>query len=543
LASTLTLGKRDPRSLAGSYDLIIVGGGIVGTGIARDASRRGLKVLLLEQEDYGYGTTARSSRLIHGGLRYLAHLDFRLVRKDLEERQTLLRIAPHLVRPVSFLIPVYGSSGWQRLYLGTGLHLYDILARGSTLPKHVWLPRADALAMEPRLEHRRLQGAFRYHDAQVDMPERLCIENLLDSASHGGVAFNYTRVHSLTSQSGRVTGVEVEDLMGSGRHTPKAKLVVNAAGPWASKLLGGLARDNLLRLSRGTHIITDPISQHAIVTFSQRDGRLMFIIPWLGNSLIGTTDIEYNGDPAAVRPTRAEVDYLRESARQLFPQSTLNDPHYSLAGLRALVASRKASTSRVTRAHRVIIHSQQGGPECLISVFGGKLTGYRHIAEQVTDIVCRQLGHTAPCTTREEPLPSARGWQDTATSLMEQLASKHVIAEKTQRHLAQLHGARLPAILNHTLADPTAARPLYEGCVEILAQVRHAVLCEGAQTVADVLLRRCTTGLEPGQGHAAAACVASEIGNLLGWSEERVAAEIATYETTLARDLPNKLPG
>lgn len=530
---------KDVRALEESYDVAIVGGGIVGTGIARDASLRGLKVLLLEQEDFGYGTTARSSRLVHGGLRYLAHCDFGLVRQDMKERELLLRKAPHLVRPISFLIPVYDSGVFRRLYLRAGLMLYDLLAFGSSLPHNAWMPRNDVLEMEPGLECRELRGAFRYADAQVDMPERLCIENVLDAVAHGARAFNYMRVAKLVRNGNVVAGVEVDDLVGGDRYTVKARVVVNAAGPWAAAVAGDQASLKMLRLSQGSHIVTESLSRNAVVTFSQRDGRLLFIIPWLGQSLVGTTDIEYHGDPAAVRPTLAEVSYLLESAEKLCSAGGSSHPiHYALAGLRALASKGGTSTSNVSRTHKIIVHERQGGPSGLLSVFGGKLTGYRHIAQQVTDEVCALLGHTAHCRTAEEPLPGARDWKRPTSDEVERVARRHGLMQKTVVHLHDLYGSKADDVLALIEQDSGAAKPLYSGSEEVIAQVRYAVIHEGARRVADVLLRRCTSGLLSGQGRAGAPIVAGEMGRLLGWGQDRVDEEVCAYLATLDRDFP-----
>ena len=531
--------NRNPKHLSDSYDVIIVGGGITGTGIARDASRRGFNVLLVEQEDFGYGTTARSSRLIHGGLRYLAHLNIGIVRQDLKEREMLLHHACHLVRPISFLIPLYGPSTFRRFYLGAGLTLYDLLARGASLSPHRWLSRSDTLKMEPTLEPRGLKGAFRYADAQVDMPERLCIENLLDATEHGATIFNYVRATGFTRNAGGITGVEVEDLVGGDRYSPRAKIVVNATGPWAGAILGPTG-DGMLRLSQGAHLVTDGTSQNAIVTLSERDGRLLFIIPWLGHSLIGTTDVEYTGDASSVRPTGSEIRYLRESIRGLFPDSASRPAHYSIAGLRALVPSRRGKTSNVSRTHKIAVHQERGGPQGLVSVFGGKLTSYRLIAEQATDAICRCLRHNVPCTTREAPLPGAHDWHPAATDV-EQTAKEYALTPNSVRHLSRLYGARMDEVLKYVRDDPTTARPLCEDSTEIVAQVRHAVLHEGAQKVADVLLRRCTTGLGPDQGQEAVATVAEEMSRLLDWSPDQVAEQVEAYERTLARDFPREL--
>jgi glycerol-3-phosphate dehydrogenase len=317
-----------------SYDLLVVGGGIIGCGIARDAALRGLRVALAERDDLGSGTTSRSTRLIHGGLRYLELFDFGLVREDLRERETLMRIAPHLVRPLPFVVPMYRFSPYQRVRLKLGMVLYDLLSYDKSLPSHRFLSRAETLAAEPNLDPTGLQGAARYLDAQVEFPERLCLENALDAADHGAIVRNYTQVERFVIEAGRVVGAELCDTRNGERAAIRARLTLNVTGPWLDRTLADIrpSAPPLLRTTRGVHLVTRKLASNGVGLFSS-DGRFLLIVPWRGLSLIGTTDTD---EPDPPESSRAEVDdirYLVEETRRAFPGLASLNPKRRRAGV------------------------------------------------------------------------------------------------------------------------------------------------------------------------------------------------------------------
>ncbi|MCL4401246.1 MAG: glycerol-3-phosphate dehydrogenase/oxidase, partial [Acidobacteria bacterium] len=346
------------------FDVVIVGGGIIGAGIARDAALRGLHVALLERADFGGGTTAGSTRLIHGGLRYLEMLDFRLVRMDLRERETLLRIAPHLVKPLEFLLPLYSRSLWYRLKLRAGMVLYDALSFDKSLPKHRFLTARETLAAEPRLSARGLQGAAVFYDCQVESPERLCLENVLDAREHGATAWNYREVTGALREGGRIAGVRARDVLDGGETEVRGRVVVNASGPWFDRVAGILEPQAhpAIRTTKGVHIACSPVNQRANVLFSGVDGRLFFVIPLLGYSWIGTTDTDFQGDPCTARADSEDADYLLRSAAGFFPDVRDAEVFWSNAGVRALVRQRGRPSS-VSREHRIV-----DGPDGMVSV-------------------------------------------------------------------------------------------------------------------------------------------------------------------------------
>ena len=323
-------------ALAGpTFDVLIVGGGVIGAGVARDAALRGLRVALFEQADFGGGTTSGSTRLVHGGLRYLEMLDFALVRMDLRERETLLKIAPHLVKPLEFLVPWYGRRLFMRWRLRIGMLLYDLLSFDKSLPNHRWLSREQVAAAEPHLVSDDLQGAASYYDAQVDLPERLCLENILDAREHGACAFNHTEVvAALRDADGRVNGLRVRDVMSGETADVRGAIVVNAAGPWFDGVAARLASSpssssaaapaasrakRRVRTTKGVHVACPGVIERAVVLNSPIDGRLFFAIPWLGYTWVGTTDTDFDGDPGHARANADDVRYLMESVKRFLP--------------------------------------------------------------------------------------------------------------------------------------------------------------------------------------------------------------------------------
>jgi len=385
----------------GTFDAAIIGGGIIGAGIARDLALRGARVALVEKGDFGGGTTSGSTRLIHGGLRYLEMLDFSLVRMDLREREILLRIAPHLVKPLEFRIPFVGQSAWFRAKMRVGLLLYDALSYDRSLPGHRFLDNAETLADEPALTKNGLCGAGSYFDAQVSMPERLCLENLIDAARHGAVVRNYCEVRSAKLTDGKVRSLHVRDADSGEEAELSARIFVNATGAWFDRVQTALsgAPSRRLRTTKGIHLTCAPLVNKANVLFSPVDGRLFFVIPLLGKTWIGTTDTDYPEDPTGVRADEGDIEYLLRSVEPFFP-AIRSLPIYSTnAGVRALVRQ-SGSESSVSRLHK--IEETQPG---MVSVLGGKITGYRAIAQEAADAICSTLGINAACQTGLRPLP------------------------------------------------------------------------------------------------------------------------------------------
>ena len=515
------------------FDLIVIGGGIVGTGIARDAALRGLHTLLVEKEDFAYGTTSRSTRLIHGGLRYLPKLNFKLVWQDLKEREILLTIAPHLVRELRFIIPLVRSAPFNRFALPIGLFLYDIMAKGKRLPSRQHLSRRETLAKEPVMSAiDGLVGSYVYSDCQTELMERLCLENAIDASGHGALILNHTLATGLRRDDG-VHVIQVTDTLSGDEYQARGCIVLNAGGPWADIICDSLNVDGTdsLRKTKGIHLLTRKLSENALVLSARSDGRLFFVIPWQDYSWIGTTDTDFAGNPDSVFADNSDVHYLTSELQGYFPDFKKSDIYHTTAGLRALASNKRKSASETSRSHKLIDHEAREGLQGIISVLGGKITAYRHIAEEAVNLVCRKLQMQAPCSTAETPLPGAPAVH--ADTLREATRTAGVSIE-TVSHLAGIYGSRFTSVLEYARTDSRLAQPIMPGSPDILAQVKHAVNEEEAMTISDFLLRRSDIGLGPSQGLDALETVAGEMALLLGWSSAETQSQIKSYRKVAA---------
>ena len=374
------------------FDLVVIGGGVIGTGVARDAAMRGMKTLLVEKEDFGYGTSSRSTRLIHGGLRYLSHFDFKLVRQDLREREILLRIAPNLVTPLAFLLPLTGLS--QHFVMGAGMRLYDMLSYDKSVPSFRHFSKHRTLEMEPGLKLEGLKGAYQFYDAQVSLPERLCMDNALSAAASGAVMVNHAEVTGIIKAGNTVDKVCIKDGLSRETCEVQTRAAVNVTGHWSNGVVRMATPNprNEIRTTMGVHLVTPKISNSAMVLFAKSDGRLLFVIPWQGYSLIGTTDTAYSGDKEYIAAEADHVRYLLGEVKNAFPDLRAENVFYAFAGLRSLVGSSDQRVSNISRSHKLVDHELIDGVSGFISILGGKMTGYRSIAEEAVDLVCKKLG-------------------------------------------------------------------------------------------------------------------------------------------------------
>ena len=521
---------------SGVLDVLVVGGGIVGCGIARDAALRGLRVGLIEREDFGAGTTSRSTRLIHGGLRYLELLDFGLVRQDMREREILIRIAPHLVRPLPFLVPMYGWSAWQRDRLRVGMVLYDLLSYDKSLPRHSFLSREATLEAEPQLNPKGLQGAARYYDCQVELPERLALANAVDAAEHGALVRTYTEWVRFIREGGRVVGVEARDIATDRRVNIRATVVVNATGPWLDRSLEDVSEDRapLIRTTKGVHLVMPKTTNNAILSIAATDGRVFFIVPWNGYSLVGTTDTDYNDDPGRAHADLSDVSYLLHEAAEVVPPLGHAPVYYGMAGVRALVRKEGVNASAVSRKHAIRDHGKTGGPEGLISVLGGKITAYRGIAEEATDRVMERLGRHSARHTAYSHLPGGDGSPDEVMKSLRPRAESMGLTDEQTDHLIELYGSRAREVLVLAERRPQLATPFCEHGPTLKAQACYAALNEGAETLADVMLRRAPIGLASCLGLDCVEAAADVVGQTLRWDDERRKREAEAYRKIVA---------
>ncbi|NRD67785.1 glycerol-3-phosphate dehydrogenase/oxidase, partial [Corallococcus exiguus] len=508
---------------------------------ARDAALRGLKVALVEREDFASGTSSRSSRLIHGGLRYLEHGHLGLVFESSIERRRLLHLAPHLVRPLAFIWPVYEGARVPRWKLNAGLMLYDALSLFRNVKAYQRLSLKQLVEAEPGIRSEGLKGGARYYDAATD-DARLTLANALGASEAGAVVLNHASVKRLVLEDGKVKGAVVVDHLTGLEHTVHARAVVNATGPWSDEIrrLDSSQQERTgpaVRGSKGVHIAV-PRSRlnigDALTLLSPVDGRVMFILPADAFTLIGTTETATRAHPAEVRASEADVAYLLSSANAFFPEANLTrqDMVSAWAGIRPLAASGYHGNSDAGSASRE--HSIDVSPSGVLAISGGKLTTFRVMARDVVNAVERHLSrpHKKP-VTHEQPLPGG----DILKLDAELAAAKQEVGDAaTGEHLVRAYGSRWHAVWALTRESPALAEPLVEGLPYRRAEAAWGVSHEMVQTLADLLIRRLKVAFETrDQGRAAAVRAAEVMAPLLGWDAAETERQLAAYAVDAQR--------
>ena len=556
------MASRVPQDIGDyPFDLIVVGAGINGAGIARDAAMRGLKVLLLDKGDIASGTTQWATRLIHGGLRYLEYYEVSLVRESLKDREILLHVAPHLVKPLGFLVPIYERAKHGPLMVRLGMLGYDTLSLDKSLPNHHMLSVEKALEREPGLNPEGLLGAAFYYDAQVEYAERIAVENAISAREHGGVVLTYARVDRLISEGDRVTGAEFTDVLGTGSYSAHAPVTVNVAGPWVDEVLGQTSGGRMIGGTKGSHVVVDPFpgapKNEALYVEARKDGRPYFIVPWNGRYLIGTTDIRYDGDLDRVVADEEEIDYLIEETNYVIPEANLTRESvlFTYSGIRPLPFQPEGAEGSVTRSHIVYDHAKGRGigtkrssigedtarVEGLISIVGGKLTTYRNLSRQTVDMVYEKLGREAP-ESRTSKVPLAGGKTEDFEAFAARFKATSGLTDELSERLLKLYGVRALDVLEMAGEDPSLRMPLGPSAtVEsgiIGAEVLYALRRELAQTLSDVLLRRTMVGLGPNVGLDVDEAAAQVAVKYEGWSEERARNEVEAYREFVERYKP-----
>lgn len=536
--------KRNLAAFKGNtFDLLLIGGGVTGACIARDAARRGLKVALVEKRDFCSATSSAPSKLIHGGLRYLKNFELGLVRESLAERRIWQQIAPHQVRPLPFLLPLAAKN---KTTLGIGLTMYDWLAydrnrladKASHIPGHKWLKADEAAEVEPVLGAQTMAGAFRYYDCQMRSPDRLALECLIDADEHGAVLANYLEATDFLRDGSAIKGARVRDTFTGESFEITARITVNAAGPWADRVLGlaeqGEASRHLIR-SKGIHLITRSITQDEAITVQipkSLGGGHIFLLPWRGATIIGTTDTPFEGDPDDVRVSEKEItDYL-DLINAALPGAKLTraDVTHAYAGLRPLIDKQTdvdvTSSYNASRAAEIVDHEAEEGLAGFLSALGGKWTTSRHLAEQLVDLVAGKLeADLKPCDTATAPLPG--GNIPSFDAFMEAELSEH--ADLPARHVTELalsYGTRADALYEIIADHPAYAESLAAGHDEIAAQIIHAARDEMAMTLEDAVFRRTGLGTLGDPGAEAMTHAAALMARELGWSDDRTQHEL-----------------
>jgi glycerol-3-phosphate dehydrogenase len=531
-----------------TFDVLVIGGGITGAGVALEAAARGLSVALVERGDFAQGTSSWSTKLIHGGLRYLPMLDIAQVREGLEEQNALLRNAPHLVRPVPFLVPLYRGARRPlgldlpaplRLGLpagiGMGLWAYDLLAGRRGRHRHRRLGPDAARALVPPIRIEGLRRAYLYYDGLTD-DARLTFAVLQTAVHLGALVVNYLEATGLVTDAGRVTGAKLTNRISGERITVSARTTINATGVWAEEVarFAGPPPPFRIRRAKGVHIVVPNarfgMGRTVLVLPETDDGRIAFIVPWQGVLLVGTTDTEWTRTDNEPEITRDDVTYLLDHAsRFLAAPLSPRDVVGAFAGLRPLISAGGAASARLSRRHQVV-PSAPG----FYSVIGGKLTTFRRMAEDAMNLATGRRAGT-PSRTRTLPLAGAEGLGEAIPALRAR-ARRLRLPRATLRHLIRTRGTGASAVLDRVEERPALGEPLSRGWPHIGAEAVVAVREEMAVTLADVLVRRTRLALLlPDQGVEIAARVAALVGDELEWSPDARAAKVAEYAREVSR--------
>jgi glycerol-3-phosphate dehydrogenase len=509
------------------FDVIVIGGGINGVAIARECARAGRRTLLVEQHDFAAGTTSRSTRIIHGGLRYLEHGDIGQVRESLRERRWLLQRYPHLVRPLKFLLALDGSSRRSALAVRAGLWLYQKMGSGSVRSNG---SEAAEQELERLLDAGKRFSLFSFDDAQCEFPERLVAEWLVEAIAAGVTARNHTQVLAVEIRNGRAIGALLRDQLSGKEERVEATWIINATGPWADSvchssniqtggpMVGGV---------RGSHIVLPKFAgvPDAGVYTEAIDGRPIFVIPWNEQVLVGTTEVSDGGDPGKVRPTTDEIDYLLRSLRRLFPnvQASCDDIHYAFAGIRPLPYSPQNRPSEVTRKHYFHDHADDGAAQ-MISIIGGKLTTAGSLARECA----AKIGAEMPASTL------AVASETNADVAMEQwvleISRRGGLASDAADAIAEWYGKHALAVADLAGGSTEMHAQLCPHTRHVVAEAAHAFENECACTLADVLLRRVPVAMGACWSSSCSRQAATRIGAAMAWSEKRVAVELRAFE-------------
>jgi glycerol-3-phosphate dehydrogenase len=487
---------RDVAALtAERFDLLVIGGGVTGAGAALDAALRGLRAALIDKGDFASGTSSASSKLIHGGLRYLEHGDVALVYEALHERRRLLHNAPHLVRPLRFVLPFYAGSRVPAWKWRAGLLLYDLLAGAGNLGRSRAVGAARLRRAFPGLRADGLRGGAEFYDAQMD-DARLCVEAVQTAARNGAVVANYVEAVGFHFEAGRIVGVRARDRVGGGELDIRARQALNAAGPWgdAVRRLAGDADGPRLTPTKGVHLVAPGRGRTAgFLLLHPADGRVFFVLPWLGKTLIGTTDTPYHGPPDAVAATEDDVNYLLEGHNHYFhPPLTAADLLGRFAGVRPLASARSGGPSDLSREFAL-----SESPSGLLTISGGKYTTYRRMAEAAVDAVVRRLGLRRRCRTRDYPLDGApRGsWEEFERAAAADLCRRHMLDAAEALHLVRRYGRRCGDVAAYLERDPALRRRVVPEEPDLWAEFAYQRDREMTLAPADFLLRRTRLGL------------------------------------------------
>ncbi|WP_020576467.1 glycerol-3-phosphate dehydrogenase/oxidase [Actinopolymorpha alba] len=518
-----------------AFDVLVVGGGITGAGVALDAVTRGLDTALVEARDFASGTSSRSSKLFHGGLRYLEQMNFGLVAEALKERELMLtRLAPHLVKPVPFLYPLKHRM-WERPYVGAGLTLYDTMARGRSVPAHRHLTRTGALRLSPALRQDALIGAVRYYDGQAD-DARHTLTVIRTAARYGAVVRNSSEVTGFLHEGGRIVGAHIRDVDSGATTTIRAKVVINCTGVWTDeiqRLTGGRGRFRV-RASKGVHVLVprDRIASE-VGLILRTEKSVLFVIPWGNHWIIGTTDTDWNLDLSHPAASRADIDYLLANLNEVLAVPLSHDDIEGVyAGLRPLLAGESEETSQLSREHAVA-RPLPG----LVSIAGGKFTTYRVMAKDAVDAARPDLGHRLPPSVTEHvPLMGAEGYH-ALINQVDTLAEENGVPVWRMQRLLDRYGSMVDEVFELAEKDHSLLEPLPGAGEYLRVEAMYAATHEAAVHLDDVLARRTRISIEvPHRGTETAEPAAELMAGVLGWDNARTSNEVEVYKARVAAE-------
>ncbi|WP_328352232.1 glycerol-3-phosphate dehydrogenase/oxidase [Mycobacterium sp. NBC_00419] len=510
------------------FDVIVIGGGVVGAGCALDAATRGLKVALVEARDFASGTSSRSSKMFHGGLRYLEQLEFGLVREALHERElSLTTLAPHLVKPLPFLFPLT-KRVWERPYIAAGIFLYDQLGGSKSVPAQKHLTKSGALRLAPGLKRSSLIGGIRYFDTVVD-DARHTMTVARTAAHYGAVVRTSTQVVSLLREGDRVVGASIRDSEDGAVTEVRGHVVINATGVWTDEVQA-LSKERgrfRVRASKGVHIVVPRdriVSEVAIILRTEKS--VLFVIPWGTHWIIGTTDTDWNLDLAHPAATKVDIDYILNTVNTVLATPLTHDDIDGVyAGLRPLLAGESEETSKLSREHAVAVPSPG-----LVAIAGGKYTTYRVMAEDAVDAAAEYIPtRVAPSITEKVPLMGADGYF-ALVNQTQSVGAGYGLHPYRVRHLLDRYGSLIGDMLQLAVARPELLEPITDAPVYLKVEAAYAAAAEGALHLEDILARRMRISIEyPHRGVDCAAEVAGIVAPILGWSDADCAREVATY--------------
>ena len=518
------------------FDVVVIGGGVVGAGAALDAATRGLKVALVEARDFASGTSSRSSKMFHGGLRYLEQLEFGLVREALRERElSLTTLAPHLVRPQQFLCPLT-RRGWERPYIAAGMLLYDQLGGAKSVPAQKHLTRSGALRLSPGLKRDALIGGIRYYDTVVD-DARHTMTVARTAAFYGAVVRTSTQVVGFLREADRVSGVRVQDSETGNTTEIRSNVVINATGVWTDEIQA-LSKQRgrfRVRASKGVHIVVPRdriVSEAAIILRTATS--VLFVIPWGTHWIIGTTDTDWNLDLAHPAATKADIDYILDTVNDvLVTPLTHDDIDGVYAGLRPLLAGENDETSKLSREHAVA----RVAPG-LVAIAGGKYTTYRVMAEDAVDAAAEDIpARVSPSVTEKVPLVGAEGYFALVNQTLH-LGELYGIHPYRVKHLLDRYGSLIDEVVALAEKQPELLQPLTDAPSYLQVEVVYAVVAEGALHLEDILARRTRISIE--YAHRGAHCaeqVARLVAPILGWDEADIDREVVTYQARVDAEI------